>query len=122
MKTIRIRALRAGPPTNPFFGWEEWVDVEYEVNPVGSERLYTVSSFKMQDREGGTFGSAPLPMRKGSVLDDFLRLNSHLLDVEISKRVMKRDHQRPDDLPESKGRIRMRPNKGHGTPSLLPDL
>lgn len=122
MKMISCRFLNPNPGI--FRGWLEWCEVTYTLNTVGSGRLYTVHDFKIKERECGTHGRIPIPPKPPATLEDFIALNAHLIDIEISKRVMKRDHQRPDDLPaKMKSPIKKRASEGHGTPTFsIPDL
>ncbi len=119
MKTIRARVL--SPVHGIFNGWEEWADVDYSVNPVGSEALY-----KIEGVSGGRAGEEwHYPECSPDMKKSFEALNGHRLQVEISKRVMKAAGQKPDDVPERpKSVAKKRPVVGHGTPQLggIPDL
>lgn len=124
MNTVRIRALNPAPITAICSGWEHWYEVTYQVNPVGSERMYSIGTFKQLSPElcKGHFGRAEVQRHSPPTLQQFIDKNRHLLDAEISRRVMKRDHQRPDEIPEKKrAPIKKRVNQGHGT-AEIPDL
>jgi hypothetical protein len=101
MNTISIRAFNPSHPLCIFSGWEQWYDVDYEVNGVGSNQLYQVKGFRphphFMDAAGwvnARYGKTDPP--PPPTLASFVAQNHHRIQQEIAKRVLKQARQKPD--------------------------